>query len=87
MRGKFLRAAGGEEALLSRRAAEVVFAEIVRELVRRTAENNRIIVGIVDDDILLRGHYIEMKRIEGIAYELGYSGATERPMYTSGPLR
>ena len=27
-----------------------------RELVRRTAENSRIIVGIVDDDILLRGH-------------------------------
>ena len=36
-----------------------------RELVRRTAENNRIIVGIVDDDILLRGHYIGGLRVWG----------------------
>lgn len=36
-----------------------------RELVRRTAENNRIIVGIVDDDILLRGHYIGGLKVWG----------------------
>lgn len=29
-----------------------------RELVRRTSINNRIIVGLLDDNILLRGHYI-----------------------------
>ena len=29
-----------------------------RELVRSTASNDRIIVGLLDDDILLRGHYI-----------------------------
>ena len=36
-----------------------------RELVRRTPENNRIIVGIVDDDILLRGHYIGGLKVWG----------------------
>ena len=29
-----------------------------RELVRRTSANDRMIVGLLDDDILLRGHYI-----------------------------
>ena len=30
---------------------------------------------------VLRGHYIEFKRIEGIAYELGYSESTVWKMY------
>lgn len=30
---------------------------------------------------VLRGHYIEMKRIEGIAYELGYSESTVWKMH------
>jgi FlaA1/EpsC-like NDP-sugar epimerase len=29
-----------------------------RELVRSASRNNRVIVGIIDDDLLLRGHYI-----------------------------
>ncbi|MBR0198042.1 MAG: hypothetical protein IJQ34_07895 [Kiritimatiellae bacterium] len=34
------------------------YRAFLRELVRTTSENNRIIVGLIDDDILLRGHYI-----------------------------
>ena len=36
-----------------------------RELVRKTTSNSRIIVGIIDDDICLRGHYIGGIRILG----------------------
>ena len=36
-----------------------------RELVRRTAANDRIIVGLIDDDLLLRGQYIGGIRILG----------------------
>lgn len=36
-----------------------------RELVRKTATNDRIIVGLIDDDILLRGHYIGGLRVLG----------------------
>jgi len=36
-----------------------------RELVRNTSANERIIVGIIDDDILIRGQYIGGIRIEG----------------------
>lgn len=36
-----------------------------RELVRNTAANDRIIVGLIDDDILLRGHYIGGLRVMG----------------------
>ena len=36
-----------------------------RELVRKTTSNSRIIVGILDDDICLRGHYIGGIRILG----------------------
>ena len=40
-----------------------------RELVRSTAANERMIVGIIDDDILLRGHYIGGLRVEGTLQE------------------
>lgn len=40
-----------------------------RELVRTTSVNSRIIVGLLDDDILLRGHYIGGIRIEGTLAE------------------
>ena len=40
-----------------------------RELVRTTAANERIIVGLLDDDILLRGQYIGGIRIEGTLQE------------------
>ena len=36
-----------------------------RELVRSTASNNRIIVGLLDDDLLLRNHYIGGIRVLG----------------------
>jgi len=36
-----------------------------RELVRRTAESNRVIVGLIDDDLLLRDHYIGGLRVLG----------------------
>lgn len=36
-----------------------------RELVRRATNNNRIIIGLLDDDILLRGHYIGGIRVLG----------------------
>lgn len=36
-----------------------------RELVRTTAANDRIIVGLLDDDLLLRGHYIGGLRVMG----------------------
>lgn len=36
-----------------------------RELVRTTSANDRIIVGLLDDDILLRGHYIGGLRVLG----------------------
>ena len=36
-----------------------------RELVRKTSANDRIIVGLIDDDILLRGHYIGGLRVLG----------------------
>ena len=36
-----------------------------RELVRSTAANDRMIVGLLDDDILLRGHYIGGCRVLG----------------------
>ena len=40
-----------------------------RELVRNTSANERIIVGIIDDDFLLRGQYIGGIRIEGTLSE------------------
>ena len=36
-----------------------------RELVRTTSANNRFIVGIIDDDVLLRGQYIGGIKIYG----------------------
>ena len=36
-----------------------------RELVRSTSANSRIIVGIIDDDILLKGHYIGGLKVLG----------------------
>lgn len=36
-----------------------------RELVRNSSANDRIIVGLIDDDILLRGHYIGGLRVLG----------------------
>ena len=36
-----------------------------RELVRTTAANDRMIVGLLDDDILLRGHYIGGMKVLG----------------------
>ena len=41
------------------------YAAFRRELVRTTAGNRRIIVGIIDDDILLRGHYVGGIQIKG----------------------
>ena len=40
-----------------------------RELVRSSASNKRMIVGILDDDIILRGQYIGGIRIEGTLQE------------------
>lgn len=40
-----------------------------RELVRTTAANDRIIVGLLDDDILLRGKYIGGVRVLGSLFE------------------
>jgi FlaA1/EpsC-like NDP-sugar epimerase len=40
-----------------------------RELVRTTASNNRIIVGILDDDMLMRGRYIGGVKIYGTINE------------------
>ena len=40
-----------------------------RELVRTTSANERIVVGLLDDDILLRGQYIGGIRIEGTLQE------------------
>ena len=40
-----------------------------RELVRTSSANERIIVGLLDDDILLRGQYIGGIRIEGTLQE------------------
>lgn len=40
-----------------------------RELVRTAAANERIIVGLLDDDILLRGHFIGGMRVEGTLQE------------------
>jgi len=36
-----------------------------RELVRTTAANDRMIVGILDDDVFLKGHYIGGNKIHG----------------------
>jgi len=36
-----------------------------RELVRRASVNDRIIVGLLDDDLLLRGHFIGGQRVLG----------------------
>ena len=36
-----------------------------RELVRTTAANDRMIVGLIDDDLLLRGHYIGGLKVLG----------------------
>lgn len=40
-----------------------------RELVRTTAANDRIIVGILDDDLLLRGHYVGDVKVLGTLME------------------
>lgn len=40
-----------------------------RELVRTTSENKRIIVGLIDDDILLRGKYIGGVKVMGTLME------------------
>ena len=36
-----------------------------RELVRKILNGNRVIVGLVDDDILLRGKYIGGMKVDG----------------------
>ena len=36
-----------------------------RELVRSSSRNERVIVGLLDDDILLRGLYVGGQRVEG----------------------
>ena len=41
------------------------YATFRRELVRGASRNSRIIVGLLDDDILLRGHYIGGIRVFG----------------------
>ena len=40
-----------------------------RELVRRTSTNDRIVVGLLDDDILLRGQYIGGAKVLGTLME------------------
>ncbi len=40
-----------------------------RELVRRTTENNRIIIGLLDDDLLMRGQYIGGLKVYGTLME------------------
>lgn len=40
-----------------------------RELVRRTSANDRIVVGLLDDDILLRGQYIGGAKVLGTLME------------------
>ena len=45
------------------------YAAFRRELVRRTSDNRRIIVGLLDDDILLRGHYIGGIQVKGTINE------------------
>lgn len=40
-----------------------------RELVRKTTVNNRIIVGLLDDDLLLRNHYIGGVQVKGTIHE------------------
>ena len=40
-----------------------------RELVRRTTANNRIIVGLLDDDVLMRGQYIGGIKVYGTLME------------------
>ena len=40
-----------------------------RELVRRTSANDRIVVGLLDDDILLRGQYIGGVKVLGTLME------------------
>ena len=45
------------------------YAAFRRELVRRAAENRRIIVGLLDDDILMRGHYIGGIQVKGTINE------------------
>ena len=40
-----------------------------RELVRRTSANDRIVVGLLDDDILLRGQYIGGTKVLGTLME------------------
>ncbi len=40
-----------------------------RELVRSTESNNRIIVGLIDDDLVLRGHYIGGLKVLGTINE------------------
>ncbi len=41
------------------------YAAFRRELVRGSSANRRVIMGLVDDDVLLRGHYIGGTRILG----------------------
>ena len=45
------------------------YAAFRRELVRRTSGNRRIIVGLLDDDILMRGHYIGGIQVKGTINE------------------
>lgn len=40
-----------------------------RELVRSAASNNRMIVGLLDDDILLRNHYIGGMQVKGTIHD------------------
>lgn len=40
-----------------------------RELVRKTSANDRIIIGLIDDDILLRDHYIGGVQVKGSLHE------------------
>lgn len=40
-----------------------------RELVRSAASNNRMIVGLLDDDILLRNHYIGGVQVKGTIHD------------------
>jgi len=45
------------------------YAMFRRELVRSTSRNERVVVGLLDDDILLRGLYVGGQRVEGTLTE------------------
>ena len=45
------------------------YAMFRRELVRSSSRNERIVVGLLDDDILLRGLYVGGQRVEGTLHQ------------------